>query len=127
MRDCITVKSGKRKQDRPYIAKIGSIWKEEKGKSVFNCTETPQCIYSIYMYHFWIVSQAFVYRKCMVFYSCCIIPKYVVSSLVLCIKNPNCNVFMIVQYNFHWLAQYKHGFEIMLVILPIYSTASMEL
>lgn len=32
VRDCITVKSGKRKQDRPYIAKIGSIWKEEKGE-----------------------------------------------------------------------------------------------
>ena len=32
VRDCITVKSGKRKQDRPYIAKIGSIWKENNGE-----------------------------------------------------------------------------------------------
>ena len=29
VRDCIIVRSGKRKQDRPYIAKVGSIWKED--------------------------------------------------------------------------------------------------
>ena len=32
VRDCITVRSGKRKKDRPYIAKIGSIWRENSGE-----------------------------------------------------------------------------------------------
>ena len=32
VRDCITVKSGKRKKDKPYIAKIGSIWRENNGE-----------------------------------------------------------------------------------------------
>jgi hypothetical protein len=32
VRDCITVRSGKKKKDRPYIAKIGSIWRENSGE-----------------------------------------------------------------------------------------------
>ena len=28
VRDCILVKSGKRKEDKPYIAKVASIWQE---------------------------------------------------------------------------------------------------
>ena len=36
MRDCITVKSGKRKQDKPFIAKIGSIWKDDSGMSLIS-------------------------------------------------------------------------------------------
>ena len=33
-RDCITVKSGKKKQDTPFIAKIGSIWRDGEGESI---------------------------------------------------------------------------------------------
>ena len=31
VRDCIMVRAGKRERDKPYIAKIGSIWKEDEG------------------------------------------------------------------------------------------------
>ena len=46
MRDCVLVRSGTKKSDKPYIAKIASLWKES-GKlgsvailyTIFNTSE----------------------------------------------------------------------------------------
>ena len=36
VRDCVVVKSGKKKQDKPFLAKIASIWQETGSYSVFD-------------------------------------------------------------------------------------------